>query len=315
MNDGMSAISSEPLWVWIGFNLFIVGMIIVDLCVLHKNKKSLSVKEALLASALWIGMAAAFNIGIYYYLGKEPALNFLAGYLIEKSLSIDNLFVFIAIFDYFHTSSKYQHKVLFWGILGAIIMRAFFIFFGITLVKHFHAVLYIFGAFLIYAGIKMAMPKSEAINPEHNPVIRLLKKFIPITHEYDGSRFFTRNGLKWYATPLFVALLTVEMTDVVFAIDSIPAIMAITLDPFIIYTSNIFAILGLRALYFALAGLMPLFHFLKYGLAVILSFVGIKMIIEPFFEVPIEFALGFIIATIIASTIASIFLPEVSKKE
>jgi tellurite resistance protein TerC len=259
---------------------------------------------------MWIGMALAFNVGIYYTLGKGPALDFLAGYLIEKSLSVDNLFVFIAIFDYFHTPSKYQHKVLFWGILGAIVLRALFIFFGIALVDRFHFILYIFGLFLIYAAIKMAMPKNDEIHPESNPVIKLFKKIMPVTHEYDGSNFFTKKNLQWYATPLFIALLTVEMSDVMFALDSIPAIMAITLDPFIIYTSNIFAILGLRALYFALAGLIPVFHFLKYGLALILAFVGVKMLVEPFIEISIEFALGFIIATIAASTIASVAIAK-----
>jgi tellurite resistance protein TerC len=306
MVNEATIIATVPMWIWMAFNIFIVGMILLDLCFLHKNKHAISLKEALTASSIWIGMALAFNVGIYYTLGKGPALDFLAGYLIEKSLSVDNLFVFIAIFDYFHTPSKYQHKVLFWGILGAIVLRALFIFFGIALVDRFHFILYIFGLFLIYAAIKMAMPKDDEIHPERNPVIKLFKKFMPVTHEYSGSNFFIKKDLQWYATPLFIALLTVEMSDVMFALDSIPAIMAITLDPFIIYTSNIFAILGLRALYFALAGLFPLFHFLKYGLALILAFVGVKMLIEPFIEIPIEFALGFIIATIAASTLASV---------
>lgn len=306
-------LGSEPLWVWLAFNLIVVVMIVLDLFVLHKDKHTISVKEALATSAIWIAMALAFNLGLYYFKGKGPALDFLAGYLIEKSLSIDNLFVFIAIFDYFHTPAKYQHKVLFWGILGAIIMRAAFIFFGIALVKNFHMILYVFGAFLIYAAIKMAMPKGEEIHPERNPIIKLFKKIMPLTHEYDGDKFFTKVNLKWAATPLFVTLLTVETSDVIFAIDSIPAVMAITLDPFIIYTSNIFAILGLRALYFALAGLMPLFHFLRYGLALILGFVGVKMLIEPFIDIPIEFALGFIVVTIAASSAASLVFPQREK--
>jgi tellurite resistance protein TerC len=298
-----------PLWGWVVFNVFVISMIILDLFVLHRNQKVISVKQALATSAVWISMAFIFNLGVYYFYGKDIAMDFLAGYLIEESLSVDNLFVFILIFDYFHTPKEYQHKVLFWGILGAIVMRALFIFFGIALVQRFHWILYFFGAFLIYAAIKMALPKGESIHPENNFVIKLLKKFIPVSSTYDGDKFFTWKENKWWATPLFIAVITVELTDLVFAIDSIPAVMAITLDPFIVYTSNVFAILGLRSLYFALSSLMPLFHFLKYGLAAILGFVGIKMLSEPFIEIPISFSLGFIICSLLVSVGASLMFP------
>jgi tellurite resistance protein TerC len=299
-----------PLWGWVAFNIFVIAMIFIDLFVLHRKQKVIGVKQALLTSSMWIGMALAFNLGLYYFYGKEIALDFLAGYLIEEALSVDNLFVFILIFDYFHTPREYQHKVLFWGILGAIVMRAIFIFFGIALVTKFHWILYLFGVFLIYAAIKMALPKNEQINPENNFVIRLLKKIIPVSPEYDRDKFFTLKDNKWWATPLFIVLVTVELTDLIFAVDSIPAVMAITLDPFIVYTSNIFAILGLRSLYFALAHLMPLFHFLKYGLAAILGFVGMKMLLAHYIHFPIGFSLGFIVSAIAIAVMSSLLFPS-----
>ena len=301
---------SETVWLWIGFNAFVIAAITIDLFFLHRDAKVISIKSALLTSAVWIGLALIFNYGIYLYSGKEAALNFLAGYLIEESLSIDNLFVFIMLFEYFKTPPQYQHKILFWGILGAIVMRAFFIFFGIALIETFHAVLYIFGLFLIYAGIKMALPKVEKVNLEDNFTLKLLKKWIPVTSEYHEDRFFVLQAAKWVATPMFLVLVMVELTDVVFALDSIPAVIAITRDPFIIYTSNIFAILGLRSLYFALAGLMPLFHFLHYGLAAILIFVGLKMILEAFIAIPIAVSLGFIFVAIGGSILCSLLFPK-----
>lgn len=309
MNEVAEIMIDMPLWGWAAFNIFIVAMILMDLFVLHRHQKTISVKQALLASAAWISMALIFNLGIYYFHSKDKALDFLAGYLIEKSLSIDNLFVIILIFNYFHAPKKYHHEVLFWGILGAIVMRALFIFFGIALVNKFHWILYIFGLFLIYAAVKMALPKNEQINPENNFIIKSLKKFIPVSHNYDGDKFFSQIHNVWHATPLFIALVTVEITDLVFAIDSIPAVMAITLDPFIVYTSNIFAILGLRSLYFALAHLMPLFHFLKYGLAAILGFVGFKMLLAPLIEIPIGISLGFIVMAITLSIVSSLIFP------
>jgi len=306
----MSSHPVEPLWVWITFNAFILALIVLDLFVFHREKKVISLKQALIASAGWISLALCFNVFLWIYRGHEDALDFLAGYLIEESLSVDNIFVFILIFQYFRTPKEYQHKVLFWGILGAIVMRALFIFFGIALVKKFTWVFYLFGFFLIYAAIKMVMPKNEEIHPEDNFVIKLIKKFVPISTKYDKDKFFTKINNTWWATPLFVVLITVETTDLIFAVDSIPAVMGITLDPFIIYTSNIFAILGLRALYFALAGLMPMFHFLKYGLAAILAFVGIKMLLANYVHLHIGVTLGFIIASLALSIAASLISPR-----
>lgn len=302
----MSEHPQEPLWMWIGFNAFVLILITLDLFVLHRHNKVISVKKALQTSACWISLALCFNLFIWWYRGSQDALNFLAGYLIEESLSVDNLFVFILIFDYFRTPKEYQHKVLFWGILGAIVMRAVFIFFGIALIHKFAWIFYVFGLFLIYAAIKMVMPKNEGIHPENNFVIKTVKRFIPITPKYHKDHFFTKIDGRLWATPLFVVLLTVETTDLIFAIDSIPAVMGITLDPFIIYTSNIFAILGLRALYFALAGIMPLFQYLKYGLAAILVFVGLKMLLAGYFHVPIGIALGFIVVALGISIAVSI---------
>lgn len=297
---------NEPLWIWIAFNIFILFLLAIDLFILDRKDKEISLKEALIASMIWVAIALLFNYGIYVFRGKEDALNFLTGYLIEKALSVDNLFVFILVFKYFQTPKQYQHKVLFWGILGAIIMRAVFIVFGVSLVSAFHWILYLFGVFLVLAGIKMTLPASEEVHPENNPLINLIKKWMPVTHEYHDHHFFIKKEGRWWVTPLFFTLITIESTDVIFAMDSIPAIMAITLNPFIIYTSNIFAILGLRSLYFALAGLMPLFHYLHYGLAAILIFVGIKMLIEPFIDIPILFSLGFIVSVISFSVISSI---------
>jgi tellurite resistance protein TerC len=304
----------EPLWVWITFNLVMLSLILADLFLLHRGVKVITIKKALLTSAFWISLALLFNYGIYIYKGQEAALNFLAGYLIEEALSVDNLFVFITIFAYFRTPPEYHHKVLFWGILGAIIMRAFFIFFGIALVNHFHWMLYIFGVFLIYAGIKMARSKNEEIHPDNNPILKLAKRFLSVTPNYEGNNFFVHRLGKWWATPLFIVLLAVESTDLIFAIDSIPAVMAITRDPFIIYTSNIFAILGLRSLYFALAGLMSLFHYLNYGLAAILTFVGLKMLTSPFFHIPIGISLAFIAVSLGSAICFSLLNPKVGLK-
>jgi tellurite resistance protein TerC len=306
----MTELIHMPLWGWIAFNVFIITMITGDLFFMHRQKTALNIKQALLLSAMWISMALVFNLGIYHFYGRDAALDFLAGYLIEESLSVDNLFVFILIFEYFRVPREYHHKVLFWGILGAILMRAFFIFFGIALVNQFHWILYLFGAFLIYAAIKMALPRSETIDPDHNIVIKWIKKWVPVTPQFHEDHFFVKIDNRWWATPLFIVVIALEMTDLVFAIDSIPAVMAITLDPFIVYTSNIFAILGLRALYFALAGLMPLFHYLKYGLSAILAFVGCKMLLEPFIDISIGFSLGFIVTALTVSTFASLLRPQ-----
>lgn len=314
MDDANKIMINVPLWGWVVFNLFVFLAIIIDLFILHRHQKIISTRQALLTSALWVGMALIFNLGIFFFQGKETALNFLAGYLIEEALSIDNLFVFALIFNYFHTPQEHQHKVLFWGILGAVMMRALFIFFGISLVTHFHWILYLFGIFLIYAALKIALPKDEKILFENNAIIHLLKKVIPLSSTYDGDHFFTLKNNKWWATPLFTALITVEITDLIFAVDSIPAVMAITLDPFIVYTSNIFAVLGLRSLYFALANLLPFFHFLKYALAAILAFVGLKMLLKPFIEISIGLSLGFILIVLTLAIALSLAFPSAKKK-
>lgn len=298
------------MWPWILFNLFVLAMLALDLGVFHRKAHVVRLKEALGWSVVWICLALLFNLLIYFWLGPETALQFLAGYIIEKSLSVDNLFVFLLIFSYFSVPSVYQHKILFWGILGALIMRAIFIAAGITLIEKFHWMIYLFGGFLIITGIKMAFQKDKELHPEANPVLRLFRRFVPVTDQYHSDHFFVLKEGKRWATPLFVVLLLIETTDVIFAVDSIPAILAVTRDPFIVYTSNVFAILGLRALYFALAGIMQLFHYLHYGLSLILVFVGTKMLISDIYKVPIGIALAVIAGILIVSVVASILRPR-----
>ncbi len=306
---------SQQTLAWVGFHVFILFMLALDLGIVRRKAREVSLKEALAWSAIWISLAMVFNGFIYYWLGSEKALSFLAGYLVEKSLSVDNLFVFLLVFSYFKVPPLYQHKILFWGILGALFMRAIFIIAGIALISYFHFVIYIFGAFLIFTGIKLVTSKDDDIEPENNPVLKLVRKFIPIKTEYGVGKFFLRESGKLYATQLFVVLVVVETTDVIFAVDSIPAILAITPDPFIVYTSNIMAILGLRALYFALSGIMGMFHYLSYGLCLILVFIGVKMLISDFYKIPIAVALGVIAGVLTISIILSIaFKPEVSEK-
>ncbi|MCG3118559.1 MAG: putative membrane-bound redox modulator Alx [bacterium] len=301
---------SNELLLWIGFNVFVLAMLALDLGVFHRKAHEVKVKEALWWSAVWIALALTFNAGIYFFRGEEAALEFLTGYLLEKALSVDNIFVFIMIFAYFRVPALYQHKVLFWGILGALIMRAIFIATGITLLQHFHWVIYIFGAFLIITGIKLAMQQDKEVHPEKNPVLKLFQRFMPVTKNFEGDKFFVKRDGRRFATPLLVVLLIVETTDVVFALDSIPAILAITTDPFIVYTSNVFAILGLRALYFALAGIMQMFHYLSYGLAAILVFVGIKMMIMDFYKLPIAVSLGVVAGILAIAVILSLVRPR-----
>jgi len=301
-------------WLWAIFNLFVVFMLVLDLRVFHKQAHEVKIKEALLWSAFWIFLSLLFNAGVYFFEGSEVALQFFTGYIIEKSLSVDNLFVFLMIFSYFKVPAKYQHKVLFWGIVGALLMRGLLIFVGVTLIRQFHWILYIFGAFLVFTGIKMAFQDEAVdIHPESNIFVRLFKKILPITAGYHGGKFFIRAEKKIYATLLFVVIIVVETTDLVFALDSIPAVFAITRDPFIVYTSNVFAILGLRALYFALAGLLDLFHYLKFGLSIVLAFIGVKMLIESFYDMPITIALGVVVGVLTISIIASILLPKKEK--
>jgi len=294
------------VYVWIVFIAFIILLLTIDLGVFHRKLHEVKIKEALLWSAVWISLALIFNYGVYIFLGKEKALEFLTGYLIEKSLSVDNLFVFIMLFTFFDVQPKYQHKVLFWGILGALILRAIFIFSGVALISKFHWIIYIFGAFLVFTGIKMLFHKDEGIVPDRNPLVRLFKKFFPVSEQIYGSKFFVKLNSKTVATPLFIVLLVVEFTDLIFAVDSIPAILAISNDTFIIFTSNVFAILGLRALYFALAGITKYFHYLKYGLSAILVFVGIKMVIVGYYKIPIVYSLLTILGILLLSVLASV---------
>ncbi|NUO80197.1 TerC family protein [candidate division KSB1 bacterium] len=305
---------SSELWMWIGFNVFVLAMLALDLGVFHRKAHEVKIKEALIWSGVWIALALVFNYGLYLWRGPQTALEFLTGYLIEKSLSVDNIFVFIMIFAYFKVPAVYQHKILFWGILGALVMRAIFIATGVTLIEKFHWVIYVFGAFLIITGIKMAVQKDKEIHPEKNPVLKLFRRFMPVSTQYVGDKFFIKQQDRRFATPLFVVLLLIETTDVIFAVDSIPAILAITTDPFIVYTSNVFAILGLRALYFALAGIMQLFHYLAYGLSAILVFVGAKMMLVDFYKLPIGIALGVVAGILTLSIAASLLYPKTETK-
>ncbi|MEC5166369.1 tellurite resistance protein TerC [Flavobacterium sp. PL11] len=297
-------------YVWACFIGFVLVMLALDLGVFHRKSHEIKIREALIWSAVWIALALAFNYGIYVFMGKEKAVEFLTGYVIEKSLSIDNLFVFIMLFTYFNVDTKYQHKVLFWGILGALVMRAIFIFAGVALINKFHWIIYVFGALLIFTGIKMLFHKDEQIDPDKNPLVRLFKKFFPVTEKDHDGKFFVKINGRTFATPLFVVLLMVEFTDLIFAVDSIPAILAITNDTFIIFTSNVFAILGLRALYFALAGITKYFYYLKYGLSAILVFVGIKMTIVDIYKIPIAYSLITIASILVVSVLVSVAFPK-----
>ncbi len=300
---------------WIGFNVFVLAMLALDLGVFHRKAHEIKFKEALAWTAVWIALALAFNVVVYRLWGSQVGLQFLTGYLIEKSLSVDNVFIFLLIFTYFKVPAKYQHEVLFWGIIGALVCRAIFITVGITLLERFHWLIYIFGAFLVFTGIKLALEKNKEIHPERNVVLRLFRRMMPVTDHYQGGKFFVRKDGRTWATPLFVVLLVVESTDVIFAVDSIPAILAITKDPFIVYTSNVFAILGLRALYFVLARVMEKFHHLHYGLAAILGFVGVKMLVSELYKIPVAVSLGFIAAALAVSIAASLAWPQKSRSE
>jgi len=291
-----------PIIFWILFNAFVLLMLALDLGVFHRKTHEISLKEALTWTFVWISLALVFNAIIFYWRGRQQALEFLTGYLVEKALSIDNIFVFIMIFTYFQIPAKYQHKVLFWGVLGALLMRVVFIFAGVALIEKFHFAIYIFGALLIYTGYKMFYHNNAKIEPDKNPLIRFFKKFMPVTPQLHEDNFIVKLNGKRYATPLFLVLLLIESSDLIFAVDSIPAILAITQDQFIVYTSNVFAILGLRSLYFALAGIVHRFWLLSFGLAVVLVFVGIKMLLVDLYKIPIEWSLIFI-ATIIAGSI------------
>ncbi len=284
-------------------------MLAVDLGVFHRKAHEVNVREALAWTAVWITLALLFDLGVYFWRGPADAMSFLTGYLIEKSLSVDNIFIFVLIFSFFRVDPRYQHKVLFWGILGALVMRALFIFTGITLIQKFHWVIYVFGAFLVFTGIRMAFQHDREIHPEKNPVFRAFRRLVPVTEDYRGDRFFVRENAHSLATPLFVVLIFIETTDIVFAVDSIPAIIAITRDPFIVYTSNVFAILGLRALYFALAGTIKIFRFLNYGLSAILTFIGGKMLIADIYDIPVLISLAVVAGILALSVVASVMKP------
>jgi tellurite resistance protein TerC len=290
---------------WILFNVFVVAMLVLDLGVFHRQSHTVKYREALIWSAVWIALAIIFTVVIYFWHGRTPFLEFITGYVIELSLSVDNLFVFLLIFRYFQVPPVHQHKVLFWGILGALIMRAIFIAAGVGLIQRFHWIVYVFGAFLLYSGFKLLRQGEAEIHPEKNPVLRLFRRWVPVTKDYEGDKFFVRRtGL--LATPLLVVLVVVETTDLLFAVDSIPAILAITRDAFIVYTSNVFAILGLRSMYFALAGMMEMFRYLHYGLSVVLMFVGAKMMLSHYYEVPTVLALGAVAGILLLSVAASV---------
>lgn len=300
-------------WFWIIFNLFVLMMLALDLGVFHRNLHVVNVKEALVWTGIWIFLAMSFNVLIYFNFGETKALEFFTGYLIEKALSVDNIFVFILIFTYFQVPPQYQHKVLFWGIIGALIMRVIFIFAGVALLEKFHWTIYIFGGFLIYTGVKMLTQKDKKIEPDRNPAIKWFKRLVPTTNEMQGDNFFVRVNNKTFATPLFVVLIMIEISDLIFAVDSIPAILAVTQDHFIVYTSNVFAILGLRSLYFALANIIERFKYLAVGLALILVFVGIKMVAVDFYKIPIYFSLFIILFILLGSILFSLYKTKSNK--
>ncbi len=294
------------IYVWLGFILFVFIMLALDLGVFNRKAHEIKLKEAVLWSLFWVSLALLFNLGVYIWDGHEQGITFLTGYVIEKSLSIDNLFVFLLIFNYFAVPRKYQHKILFWGVLGAIILRAIFIFAGIALIERFHVMVYLFGSFLIFTGIKLAVEGEKKIEPEKNIVLKIFRKIFPTTKEFGEGNFFVRQNYKWYATPMLVVLIVVETSDLVFAVDSIPAILAISRDSFIVLTSNIFAILGLRALYFALAQVVDKFAYLQVALSVILTFVGIKMVIVDFYKIQTATSLLVIASVFTLAIVASI---------
>lgn len=299
------------IWLWIGFNVFVLGLLALDLGVFNRKVHVISVREAGTWTAVWVSLALLFAAGVYYFNGQVKSVEFLTGYVIEYALSVDNIFVFVLLFTYFRVPPAYQHRVLFWGILGALIMRGSLILIGAALIERFTWIIYIFGAFLIFTGLKMAISlnkgEEEDVHPDNNIVVRIFRRFMPVTKEMHGPKFFIKEAGRWAATPLFIVLLIVESTDLIFAVDSIPAIFGVTRDPFIIYTSNVFAILGLRSLYFLLSGIMDKFHYLKVGLAFILTFVGVKMLLShSAYAIKIEYSLAIIVSTLVISVIASL---------
>jgi len=297
------------LLFWILFNLFVLAMLVIDLRIFNRPAHEVKFRQAIAWSLTWVVLAAAFAVLLFFWRGRDVAFEFTAGYIVELSLSVDNLFIFILIFRYFRVPTNYQHKVLFWGILGALLMRGVFILVGVSLIQKFHWIIYLFGAFLIYTGIQLFREDESGVEPEKNPVLRVFRRWVPVTDDYEGEKFFVRRaGL--YATPLMVVLIVVETTDLLFATDSIPAVLAITLKPFIVYTSNVFAVLGLRSLFFVLAGMMELFRYLHYGLALVLIFIGAKMLTSEYYPIRTELALAVVAGILLISVIASLLRPQ-----
>lgn len=305
----MDSISGST-WLWVGFSLFILTMLSLDLGLFNRKAHTIKYREAWIWSTAWVSLASIFAVIVFYYQGRTRGLEFVTGYLIELSLSVDNLFVFLLIFSYFKVPAKFQHRVLFWGVMGALVMRLTMIFIGAALIERFHWIIYIFGAFLVYTGIKMFRQEEIDIQPEHNPLVRLVTRFLPISKSYDGEKFFTTVNGKRTGTLLLLVLMVVEVTDLVFAVDSIPAIFAITTNTFIVYTSNVFAILGLRSMYFLLAGVVEKFRYLRYGLAIVLTFIGIKMLVTALgLHIPIWLSLAFVATVLVGSVVASLLFP------
>ena len=299
------------IYFWIGFHLFVFAMLAIDLGIFNKKSHEISVKEAILWSSVWIMLALLFDLFVFLEFGKTKALEFITGYVIEYSLSVDNIFVFILIFSFFAVNKKYQHKILFWGILGALIMRGIFIFTGMALINRFEWIVVIFGGFLLFSGIKMLFQKENVVDPDRNPVIKFFRRILPVTQSLHGDRLLIAENGKLFATPLLLVLVIIESSDLIFAVDSIPAILAISKSSFIVYTSNIFAILGLRSLYFAISGMMSYFRFLKVGLSFVLIFVGLKMLSSFFhFEISIILSLGIIVSILLVSILASVFIKK-----
>ncbi len=302
------------IWQWVFFHVFIGLALWIDLGVVHKHPERVTAKKALTWSAVWVSLALLFCAGIYYVDGQHKAVLFLTGYLVEQSLSVDNLFVFYVIFQYFKTPKKFEHRILFWGIIAALIMRLGFILAGVALLERWHWLTYLLGAFLVYTAVKLAVSKEHEVHPEKNPLFRWLKPFMS-GHSYDSGAFFVRRGNRWLITPAMVVLLVIDWTDLMFALDSIPAVLGITTDPFIVYTSNAMAILGLRSWYSALGKLIVTFHHLSHGLAVILAFVGVKMIIAEWYTIPVYWALGVVVAVLATTIVSSIWSRKNSERK
>jgi tellurite resistance protein TerC len=304
-----------PIHVWVVFAVATAAALLIDLGVFHRKNHVIGLREALLESAAWISVSLLFNLWLYFSQGPQVGVEFLTGYLVEKSLSVDNIFVFLLIFQSFHVPRQSQHRVLFLGVIGALVMRAVFVLAGVELLQSFHAVLYVFGALLLLTGLKMFFPSKRVVRPDRNPLVRMARRIIPVTDHFEGESFFVKQAGKWIATPLFLALVAVEAMDIIFAVDSVPAVLAITRNAFVVYSSNVFAILGLRALYFALADLLPRFRFLHQGLAAILVFVGAKMTLSEWLPISAPISLGIIVGILAVTVAASLLLPTAVEKE